>query len=349
MKKPTIAGTVSLILVTASSLVPGLDRTARAESKNGSEARSSEDSRAAIQRALPYIARQTGPWIEQKKCTSCHQVPHALWAMNGARTAGFAVDDRLSEWNRWSVTFASRDTGETGLKPSARADEIGQMLLAGSLADVKAHAGGEEEPATARKRLISLLHAGQEKTAAWIAGGQLPGQKRSNKETNDATTMWSLLAMRSDGAEYKVARDRALATVESTSTSLEHLVLRYIHSLDAAGSEQVTALRSQILSHQNGDGGWGWLLEDKSDALATGQALYALSHTDEDVPRHAVRRAQEFLVRTQQSDGSWRVPSTLKEKEGEPYVISNDWGTAWAVIGLLRTTQQDSTASTYRP
>jgi hypothetical protein len=85
-----------------------------------------EEPRQAVTRALPYLAKQTEAWIENNKCTSCHQVPHALWAMNSARTAGFEVDSRLIEWNRWATTFVLRgmdDSEETTASARDRADE----------------------------------------------------------------------------------------------------------------------------------------------------------------------------------------------------------------------------------
>jgi hypothetical protein len=124
--------------------------------------------------------------------------------MNEAQAAGLKVDERLSEWNRWSLDFVLRDTDKTeGNKERAteRADDTYQMLLAGS--------------------------------------------------ANHAT-----------------------ATTTAT---------------DGGGTE---AYRQKLVS---------------------------------------------LLLLGQQEDGSWSVPSTLKEMENKPMVVSNDWGTSWAVIGLMRT------------
>lgn len=298
-----------------------------------------EDRRSAVSRALPYLARQTGTWIEEKKCTSCHQVPHALWAMNAARASGLTVDDRLTEWNRWAVAFVLREADESeydDARAVERADEAYQMLLAGSTADVE----GDGGPVTARERLVSLLGEGQRTDGLWQAGGQLPGQKRPRAETDETTTLWTLHALASHGGEAtekQAARARAKVKLEARSTSIEHVVLRYLLALDDGEKAQAKALQRQILSQQNEDGGWGWLLDGDSDALATGQVLYAFSYMEEKQHGEAERRAHRFLVETQQPDGSWQVPSTLEDKEDQPYVVVNDWGTAWAVIGLTQT------------
>lgn len=304
---------------------------------------SHEDRRSAAERALPYVARQTAAWIEQKKCTSCHQVPHALWAMNEARARGLTVDGRLTDWNRWSVAFVLREPDESEDSKNRgreRADEIYQILLAGSTADIPTEGEAKHAAADARQELLALLLAGQADDGLWHGKGQLFGQKRPNQETDEATTMWSLhtLGLKGEGLDgMEAAGKRAREKFEARSTTTEHLVLRYLLAREAGEGEKAAALRDQIISHQNDDGGWGWLLEEDSDALATGQALYALSYMDLEHRREPVRRAQAFLVRTQQDDGSWHVPSTLKRKNNERYVVANDWGTAWAVIGLMRT------------
>lgn len=336
----------AIIIVSISGQSAAGDRTGATPARPTAAKPSLEERRAAVQRALPYLARQTGAWIEQNKCTSCHQVPHALWAMNDARRGGFAVDDRLAEWNRWSVDFVLRLADGPDAKVEdvrERADEIYQLLLAGSTASAESDAGVDKGSESQRKRLISLLKLGQSEAGSWPAGGRLPDQKRPKQETDESTTLWSLLTLRTAGLDDEGRADtatRARAMLEARSTSTEHLALRYMLARDVGDSAHTSELRKLLLAHQNDDGGWGWLLEEPSDALATGQALYALSHVGQDARGGAVARAQRFLVRTQQSDGSWHVPGTLTELGNKPYVVSNDWGTAWAVIGLMRTIEQ---------
>lgn len=266
--------------------------------------------------------------------------------MNDARKGGFAVDDRLAEWNRWSVDFVLRSADGPDAKMEdarERADEIYQLLLAGSTASAESDAEVDKGPESRRKRLVALLRLGQSEAGSWPAGGRLPDQKRPKQETDEATTLWSLLTLRSASLDAEGRADsatRARAMLEAPSTSTEHLALRYMAARDVGDSGHASELRRLLLAHQNDDGGWGWLLDGPSDALATGQALYALSQVGQDARGGAAARAQRFLVRTQQSDGSWHVPGTLKEMDDKAYVVSNDWGTAWAVIGLMRSIEQ---------
>lgn len=121
-------------------------------------------------------------------------------------------------------------------------------------------------------------------------------------------------------------------------------------------------LLKTLLKEQKADGGWSWRRNHaESDALTTGQCLYALSivgGNDE-----SIRKAWRFLLATQitqgqtpvpkddkvrpywhrlvqPADNSWLTPSDAgNDKPGGELVedIFNYWGTCWAVIGLART------------
>src|SRR5262249_5984867 len=104
--------------------------------------------------------------------------------------------------------------------------------------------------------------------------------------------------------------------------------------------EESKPLLESLLRLQNTDGGWSQTAEMKSDAFATGLVLYVLAGRKEAATAAAVTRAQAFLVKTQQPDGSWPMVSRRSEPSGPgpasdlrpiKYV-----GTAWATIGLVR-------------
>lgn len=71
-----------------------------------------------------------------------------------------------------------------------------------------------------------------------------------------------------------------------------------------------------------------------TDALATGQALYALGTAGAGGDDPAVRRGWYYLAAAQQKDGSWLVQS--RNPNAHPPVISY-FATDWATLGLVRT------------
>jgi hypothetical protein len=182
------------------------------------------------------------------------------------------------------------------------------------------------------REFADLILGMQKPEGSWDPGGQLPSQRRPRAETDEATTRWVVLSLQSLGPEdeaRRAAREKAIAWLaeKKPGKSIEPLALALVMS-------QSESLLKELLSRQNSDGGWGWLSGEASDALATGQVLYALSlagaKSDE-----TIRRAWNFLVTTQGADGSWQVPST--KPKSKDLSMAAYWGTAWAAIGLLRT------------
>ena len=113
-----------------------------------------------------------------------------------------------------------------------------------------------------------------------------------------------------------------------------------------------TAAR-ELLALQRSDGGWSQEPSLESDSYATGEALTALLESGmaaADDP--AVRRAVEFLLRTQLQDGSWyvksrSVPIQAYFESGFPHG-ADQWisaaGTAWAVRALANVHEAEAVA-----
>jgi ankyrin repeat protein len=102
-------------------------------------------------------------------------------------------------------------------------------------------------------------------------------------------------------------------------------------------------LMKGLANEQRTDGGWAQLPELKSDAYATGQAIYALwtaaGHRGENP---AIEKGQRFLLETQLADGTWYVrrrafPFQPTMNSGFPHG-KDSWisaaATSWAVMAL---------------
>ncbi|MBS0264544.1 MAG: hypothetical protein JSS02_21600 [Planctomycetes bacterium] len=89
-------------------------------------------------------------------------------------------------------------------------------------------------------------------------------------------------------------------------------------------------LRHQLLDARNSDG----------------MAIYALATAGADDDSTVFRDARKWLPTSQQPDGSWLPPSKNITESTDPErlkvrdEIYNDWGTAWAALGLLETLGQ---------
>jgi len=91
-----------------------------------------------------------------------------------------------------------------------------------------------------------------------------------------------------------------------------------------------------------------------STAYATGRALVALQAASLPVSDPAYQRGVQFLLNTQQDDGSWYVKTRALGFQpyfdnGFPYAY-DQWisaaGTSWATMALTLASQGSTTAST---
>ncbi|MCA9015683.1 MAG: hypothetical protein KDA77_10165, partial [Planctomycetaceae bacterium] len=133
------------------------------------------------------------------------------------------------------------------------------------------------------------------------------------------------------------------------STEERVFQLRSFLILEVDETATQTAIEA-LLKLQRDDGGWSQLPEMTSDAYATGTVLVALLRSDQITADHrAVRQGIQYLLNTQQPDGSWHVTTRAKPfqtyfETGYPH--SKDQfisvtASSWATVALLLTLPKD--------
>jgi squalene-hopene/tetraprenyl-beta-curcumene cyclase len=297
--------------------------------------------RAVIERSLPFIQGEGQRWIDEKKCVTCHQVPFMVWSLNAAADRGIVLDrEKLADCSTWATDWqhmATKEDLEKGEQQTLARhnDPVAQLLLGRSVRD-------RESSATWPALFAERLAAGQQDDGSWKAGGQLPGQKRPERETHEVTTMWSLVALQSYGppdesVTARFAKARSWLGSQTEGQSTEWWAVRLLLERASGNSAEADRLRAELLKRQHADSGWGWLTSGESDAFGTGAAVYALAKDGLAADNPAVIRARQFLVATQQPGGSWPIKGTKKAKANQFEPTSIYWGTCWAVIGLAET------------
>ncbi|MDG2131493.1 MAG: hypothetical protein P8K08_26075 [Fuerstiella sp.] len=285
--------------------------------------------RSAVAKSLPYIAERGQWWMDKKKCVSCHRGAFTIWAHAAAAEAGIDVDQgQLTAWVDWSFEAMLKKNDKDVIVTTQNLNGVAQMLFATRTLALT------ETQTLQRNQLLPLLQAGQQGDGSWKPAGQLPSQKRPLPETTYITTAWNRWMGGAAGLSDAVST-KALTFLKSDRdvVSTESLVVQLVEDWDTAQTQ--LALHS-ILNEQNDDGGWGWIRERESDAMATGQVLYALSmRSREGEATKAIELARMYLLTTQTSDGSWEVKGTKKNKQDKIQETATYWGTCWAVIGLL--------------
>ncbi|MDZ4402247.1 prenyltransferase/squalene oxidase repeat-containing protein [Prosthecobacter sp.] len=293
---------------------------------------SAEEALEIVKRSLPFVKEKGAAWIADRGCASCHQVPSMLWSLNSAARAGIDPERKeTTEWTPWAADWRhwnqSKDKDGVDKVSAGNIDTMVFLLL------------GRDAVADASQTWITgfreQLLKNQQPDGSWKPGGQLPLAKRPTREMSEVTTMWTLLALKSYGAEamppevQKRAED-FLATAQPGKSTEWHAARLLLQPDDATR-------RNDLLKLQHPDGSWGWLASDPGDALGTGFAMYALTRSGLPNTHEAMQRAVAFLKSSQKPDGSWAVPSTRAKDKNKVIATSTYWGTSWATIGLLET------------
>jgi hypothetical protein len=290
---------------------------------------------------VPQLVAGATGHAEQKTCFACHNQAYPLLALAAARDRGFDVPEKFFK---------------------AQAEHVASFL-ADNKERFRDGRGTGGQASTASFALLTLELAGHkpDETTAAVAGYLLKFQpdrdhwrtlsNRPPTEHSDFTTTYAAMrALRTFGNEAdkeKIARrvETARGWLLKTATKeTEDRVFRLLGLKEAGATEkEIAAAAWELLATQRADGGWSQLDDGASDAYATGSALFALHHAGglkADSP--AYRAGVAYLLKTQLSDGTWKVKS--RSKPFQPYYESgfphekdqfiSSAATGWATAAL---------------
>lgn len=298
--------------------------------------------KAAIQSSIPLIEKAAAGSARERKCFTCHNQALAVLALEEAKQRGFAIDDANLELQiKHTAAHLKRglknyqaDKGQGG-GPDTASYALWTLELAGYKSD---------EVTTAVTGY--LLERNKDKNH-WIRNSTRPPSMSSDTNTN----YFVIRALKTFGTSEQADRietriqqaQQWLLDLQPQSTEERVFQLRSFLILEV--DEAVTqAAITALLKMQNKDGGWSQLPEMTSDAYATGTVLVALLRSDlVSADQPAVRRGIQYLLNTQQPDGSWHVPTRAKPFQtyfetgyphGKDQFISVTAG-SWATVAIL--------------
>ena len=302
---------------------------------------SAEQVRQSVERSLVFSEKGAMEWRQRWGCASCHHVAMSIWARTEARSRGFKINDKSLDEMRDYTIHDKRATGNNDVFLSI------YMNLASPAA-----AKLDDETAAWLKKMSALMLSQQAADGSW----NMPtGLGAPILDVGEVQTMQSLLALATahdkglvDEKAWTSARDRALAWLGKNKflDQNQSWNMRVLVAQRFGKPEEIQALVKQLLEQQNADGGWSQAkcptespkhkVRRPSDAMATGQTLYALTTAGVDSQDPAVQRAEAFLIRTQAENGSWQVESRNATTGNCPDMMVYH-GTNWAALGLMRT------------
>ncbi|MBX3731834.1 MAG: ankyrin repeat domain-containing protein [Verrucomicrobiae bacterium] len=328
----------------------------------GTTAAAPRSASAAIERALPALARTAEESVSNfrrhashQECISCHQQQLPLAAISLAASRQFTTDPGVQRRQLDLLTQFISSTPITLAHPQFTALE---MNLQSTFHPEPAISDGyasldfqlARQPATVvTDALVHQLATIEAPDGRWHCN--LP---RPPIQASDITaTAQALHALQSypipaRRKELKQRVNRARAWLANAPAETNEERVHQLLGLAWAGEKPGTLgmLAEGLIRQQRADGGWGQLAGLESDAYGTGQALYALMEGAGIAASHpAVQRGTEFLLRTQRADGTWHVrtrahPFQPPMDSGFPHG-RDGWisaaGTSWAVMALATT------------
>jgi hypothetical protein len=297
--------------------------------------------RAAVEKALPLLLKSTGEYPESRDCFSCHHQAVPVLALSSAKGRGFAIPpeaigdpvELTEEDLRGSLESYRKGAGQPGGVTRA-----GYALLTLEV--------GGKTPDEVTDAVAEYLLRKDESSDHWRGTSNRPPSEAS-EFTATYVALRALAAYGKEAQRQRIAVrvEKARRWLETTTPKdTEDRAFRLL-AMKAASSpvELIRKAADDLLATRRDDGGWSQLDGGKSDAYATGSALFAL-HTAgrmaTDSPEY--RGGLRFLIADQREDGSWFVAS--RSKPFQPYFESGfPYGkdqfismaaTSWAVTAL---------------
>jgi hypothetical protein len=288
--------------------------------------------RATAAKGLAFLDKQADTWMNEKSCNGCHHMPELIWSHREAQRRGFDVDRKMfDEFVDWSGMHA-KDT-RAGL----------EMLALMKLA----------QPDKPAPELTDLIVKAQLPDGSWKPAGQLADmQRRGAPDARANSTRLFLLALGTQPADQpalEAARAKAAPFLvnDEPAKAVDTLLYRALYAGRFGTKDEVASVRAELLKLQHDDGGWAYIIgEEKSDPLATGEALFLLQQAPDAASAGAIGHARAWLVNHQREDGGWDIDFTRiskidrsKPEKAKSFKAAQDiytfWGSAWATLGLV--------------
>lgn len=310
-----------------------------------------------IARATELMTKGVKNYPEHRSCFSCHHQALPLLALSvgslGEGPLGSDKADFYSSPTTKQILEFTEQAFSNKLDTLNSGGEIGGRALTVAYALWTMDLAGSPSNKTTSAMVESLLKT-QGQDGAWSFQSTRP-PAASSKLMTTAIAVYGLRSYghdATDGDRLKLAMEKSLAwSLEQSAAShedlvgqiwLEHMIAGELGNGDEARAEELLTRLRQL---QRDDGGWAQENELASDAYATGQAVMILSQVQgrdrkEQELTRPVERAVEFLLKSQQPDGSWHVASRSKPVQvffdnGDPHgkdqfisMMATSWATA---------------------
>jgi ankyrin repeat protein len=297
------------------------------------------DPKPAAARSIELLQTGSASFFKEGGCGSCHSANLTSMAVNtvAARNIPVNREARLAESKGAQLAFGGM------VQPLLQRGDppiVDILLYAGLQMTSESIAPGETTDA-----LVHNLAAQQRASGNWHAGWVARPPMEDGDFSRTAIGIRILKAYGAPGRkaefEKRIARAAAWLAVASPKTT-EDLDMQLLGLKWAGISRRGEQGMQRLIGQQREDGGWAQTADLPSDAYATGQVLYTLHELGVPASDPAYRRGVQYLLQTQQTDGSWDVKS--RSAKFQPYFDTtfpyghDQWisasATAWSAMAL---------------
>jgi hypothetical protein len=311
--------------------------------------------RQAVQVSLKALQRSMAEFTRRTGCVSCHQDGLGRVTTGTARQHGFAIDPALNRAQAERINGVVNGARPLHLKALNDPNLMKQVPLieikevtttdTAILSGMAAH----QQPANEGTAAMTMVMARQQSpNGSWeFTFKRVPMQSSFFSTTALAVHALRTYGPRAHAAEVEDRIRRAKAWLLTTPTEVSEDRSFRLLGLKWAGASREVRQKAidELRVEQRPDGGWPQTPALQSDAYATGQALYAL-HVAGGIPvtDPLYQRGIQFLLRTQDEDGSWFVNKRAMPANnyfdaafphGQSQYASFN-GSCWATLALLQ-------------
>jgi N-acyl-D-amino-acid deacylase len=299
--------------------------------------------KAAAERSMALLETSSQKFFEGSGCVSCHHQNAAGLAAGEARLKGIRFDPKASA--------ARIDMLKEGPPPPLLLERMDINVPEIFASAMIALAAENVPPNPVTDMIAANIAATQALDGSWHVENGL-GARPPSEEGAISRVAMCVRALKVYGAPGRSAEMTAriakarqwLAAASPTTSEDRNMQLLGLAWADADAAA-LKKLGAAILAQQQPDGAWRQHAGVATDAYATGQSLYVLAKAGGvSTSDPSYQRGVNYLVATQNANGSWRVASRAPKfqaffNSGFPYGGDqwiSAWATGWSTMALAQ-------------
>jgi ankyrin repeat protein len=304
-----------------------------------------KDVHTAVAKSVELLEQAAPKFFAKAGCISCHNVSIPLIALNQARSRGYPVKSESTQ-QLVKQTLAAFSPQRDNLLSSV-CGLVGKPAT-GPYALMSLHGEGYP-PGPLTDGIVRCLaldqypdghsYHGVDTRPPLSAESSIPDTALAARAIN----LYPVPALASD-LKSKVARAQAYLLSAKPWFGDDYAYRLFGLLWTEARQEEIKGAARELVAQQRPDGGWAQTPYMSSDAYETGLSLSALASADPaSVDDVTYRRGVDYLMRTQETDGSWHVHT--RAFGFQPYFESgfphghDQWismaATAWSAMALM--------------